>query len=236
MKLRHILAIFCLISLVLPPHAGCAARHSSACGEGLPDGFVRVTDMAPDVLLDIRYHGAFNFVGDRVDGYAAPVAILSRPAAAALARAAATAREQGFLLRIFDAYRPQAAVEHFVRWAKDAKDQKNKALFYPDVDKSRLFELNYIAARSGHSRGSTVDLTLVNRVTGMELDMGSPFDFFGEISHHGTPRITRAQAANRDLLKAIMGHAGFRPYPEEWWHYTLVDEPYPDTYFTFFVQ
>jgi len=226
-----------LASLVtLPLHAGCAARHSGVCGEDLPDGFVRVTDMVPDVLLDIRYYGTFNFVGDRVDGYIAPVAILSRPAAAALARSATAAREKGFVLRIFDAYRPQTAVDHFVRWAKDATDQKNKAFFYPNIDKSRLFELNYIAARSGHSRGSTVDLTLVNQVTGIELDMGSPFDFFGEISHHGAPHITREQTANRNLLKSIMEHAGFLSYPEEWWHYTLADEPYHDTYFTFFVQ
>ena len=228
--------LFVAFLIASPLHAGCAAGNSAACNGGMPDGFVRVTDMAPDVLLDIRYYSAFNFLGARVDGYLAPVAVLSRPAALALARAAAAARDQGLALRIFDAYRPQAAADHFVRWAEDAADQKNKALFYPDVDKSRLFALNFIAAKSGHSRGSTVDLTLVNRMTGAELDMGSPFDFFGEISRHGTPCITNEQAANRNLLKSIMENAGFRPYPEEWWHYTLADEPYPDTYFTFPVQ
>jgi D-alanyl-D-alanine dipeptidase len=222
--------------IVSPLSAGCASGKAGVSGEGLPPGFVRVTDVAPEVLLDIRYYSAFNFVGTRVDGYLAPVAILSRPAAEALARAAEAARGRGLVLRIFDAYRPQAAVNHFVRWAEDAADQKNKAFFYPDVDKSRLFELQYIAAKSGHSRGSTVDLTLVSRATGAELDMGSPFDFFGEISHHGTPRITREQTANRNLLKSVMENAGFRPYPEEWWHYTLADEPYPDSYFTFPAQ
>ena len=237
MKRRDVFALLFLVCLIASPlHAGCAARHSDVRSEGLPSGFIRVTDMVPDVLLDIRYYSAFNFVGTRVDGYLAPLAILSRQAAVALARAAAAAREQGLVLRIFDAYRPQVAVDHFVRWAKDAADEKNKIFFYPDVDKSQLFELHYIAARSGHSRGSTVDLTLVSRVTGVELDMGSSFDFFGEISHHGTPHITREQATNRNLLKSIMENAGFRPYPEEWWHYTLADEPYPDTYFTFLVR
>jgi D-alanyl-D-alanine dipeptidase len=237
MPRRHVFAVLFLGFLIVAPLcAGCAAGKAGVNGEGPPEGFVRVSDVAPEVLLDIRYYSAFNFVGTRVDGYLAPVAILSRPAAEALARAAEAARARGLVLRIFDAYRPQAAVNHFVRWAGDAADQKNKALFYPDVDKSRLFELQYISAKSGHSRGSTVDLTLVSRATGAELDMGSPFDFFGEISHHGTPRITRAQAANRNLLKSIMENAGFRPYPEEWWHYTLANEPYPDSYFTFPAQ
>ena len=236
MRHRYAFVILFLALLITSPcHAG-AAGNSVADSGGAPDGFVRVTDMAPDVLLDIRYYSAFNFVGARVDGYLAPVAVLSRPAALALAQAATAARDQGFVLRVFDAYRPQAAVDHFVRWAEDAADQKNKAFFYPDVDKSRLFALNYIAVKSGHSRGSTVDLTLVSRMTGVELDMGSPFDFFGEISHHGTPRITRKQAANRHLLKSIMENAGFRSYSKEWWHYTLADEPYPGTYFTFPVQ
>ena len=237
MRRRYAFVIFFLELLITSSlHVGCAACNSVVESGGVPDGFVRVTDMESDVLLDIRYYSAFNFVGTRVDGYLAPAAVLSRPAAVALARAAAVARDQGLVLRIFDAYRPQAAVDHFVRWAEDVTDQQNKALFYPDVDKSRLFALNYIAAKSGHSRGSTVDLTLMSRTTGAELDMGSPFDFFGEISHHGTPRITREQTDNRNLLKSIMENAGFRSYPEEWWHYTLADEPYHDRYFTFFVQ
>ena len=202
----------------------------------MPDAFVHITDLVPDILLDIRYYSAFNFVGTRIDGYRVPTAILARPAAEALTRAASAARDRGYILKIFDAYRPQAAVDHFVRWADDLSDQITKDTFYPEVDKSLLFVQNYIAARSGHSRGATVDLTLVELSTGMELDMGSPFDFFGPRSHHGAAGLTREQTANRNLLKSIMETAGFFPYPEEWWHYTLANEPYPDTYFNFPVQ
>lgn len=227
---------FLAIIMALRPPFWTVAQGGDLPSSLLPDGFVAVTDVLPDVLLDIRYHSAFNFVGEKIDGYNAPVAILSRPAATALARAAEAARVYGYVFRIFDAYRPQAAVDHFVRWAANTVDQKNKSVFYPDVDKSRLFTENYIAVKSGHSRGSTIDLTLVDRRTGQELDMGTPFDFFGEKSHHGSPRVTGEQAANRALLKSIMEGAGFRPYSGEWWHYTLVDEPYPETYFTFPVR
>ena len=213
-------------------------RHPEAqrTERNMPDAFVEVTDLVPEILLDIRYYSAFNFVGSRIDGYNAPIAILARPAAEALARAASAARERGYVLKIFDAYRPQAAVDHFVRWAGDLSDQSLKNIFYPDVDKSLLFAQNYIASKSGHSRGSTVDLTLVERASGKELDMGSPFDYFGAISHHGAKGLTREQAANRELLKSIMESAGFLPYAEEWWHYTLAKEPYPDTYFNFPVE
>ena len=223
--------VFCIMiwcALVL-----CPARPGHAA---LPDGFVYVAEAVPDVLLEMRYYSTYNFVCARVDGYKAPVAVLSAEAATALRRAAEAAAARGYVLKIFDAYRPQAAVDHFVRWADDARDTKCKDIFYPQVDKARLFELGYIAARSGHSRGSTVDLTLVDRLDGRELDMGSPFDFFGPISHHGTPLITRQQAANRAILLAIMQESGFTPYAEEWWHYTLNNEPYPDTYFRFEVQ
>ncbi len=199
-------------------------------------GFVYITDVAPDVILEIRYYSTYNFVGARVDGYHAPTAVLSAPAAAALQKVSAALQKQGYVLKVFDAYRPQAAVNHFVRWAKDIRDTKTKAAFYPGVDKSKLFQLGYIAEKSGHSRGSTVDLTLVEAATGKEVDMGSPFDFFGPVSHHGTKLITPAQAANRDLLKNAMLDAGFKLYPEEWWHYTLAGEPYPDTYFAFPVE
>jgi D-alanyl-D-alanine dipeptidase len=228
---------------IFPPLAAalflyCALSFQAfAAGkDALPEGFVRVTDVTQDVLLEIRYFSSYNFVGSRIDGYQAPVALLSAPAAKALKKAAAASRDQGYVLKIFDAYRPQRAVEHFVRWAKDLSAVKNKAIFYPDVEKSRLFELNYIAARSGHSRGGTVDLTLVDLASGKELDMGSPFDFFGPISHHGTALITPQQTDNRERLRSIMTSAGFKPYPEEWWHYTLTDEPYPDRYFDFVIQ
>ncbi len=231
--------LLALATLMLTCHWSTHIGRSgepAPCVAVLPDGFVNVADAVPEVLLDIRYYSSFNFVGDKITGYYAPMAILSRPAAAALAKAATAAGRQGYLIRVFDAYRPQTAVDHFVSWAKDTGDQRNKPGFYPEVDKSRLFKENYIAQKSGHSRGSTIDLTLVDRRTGLELDMGTPFDFFGEKSHHGSTRISKAQEENRNLLKAIMESSGFKAYPEEWWHYTLIDEPYPATYFNFPVQ
>ncbi len=225
---RNAFAVALLLLLV-------SASHAAPPESPLPGDFVHVTDAVPDALLEIRYYSTYNFVGARIDGYEEPTAVLSRAAAAALKKAGDAAAARGCVLKIFDAYRPQRAVDHFVRWAKDP-DEKNKAVFYPDVDKSRLFALGYIAAKSGHSRGSTVDLTLVDRRSGKELDMGSPFDFFGPISHHGTPLIRPDQAANRDMLQTIMRESGFKPYAEEWWHYTLAGEPYPDRYFDFPVR
>jgi len=202
----------------------------------LPDGFVYVTDEIPTAILEIRYFSEDNFVGAVIDGYHAPKAILTKEAAQALKKAADSLYEQGYYIKVFDAYRPQRAVDHFVRWAQDLSATQMKEKYYPDVDKALLFELGYIAEKSGHSRGSTVDLTLVDVSTGTELDMGSGFDFFGEISHHGTDLITKEQEQNRNILRDAMVNAGFEPYPEEWWHYTLRDEPYPDTYFDFPVE
>ncbi|NLO96645.1 MAG: M15 family metallopeptidase [Peptococcaceae bacterium] len=199
----------------------------------LPAGFVYVTDEIPTAILEIRYFSEDNFAGAVIDGYQAPKAILTKAAAQALKKAADDLYEQGYYIKIFDAYRPQRAVDHFIRWAQDLDDTKMKEKYYPDLDKSVLFELGYIAEKSGHSRGSTVDLTLVDIATGEELDMGSGFDFFGEISHHGTDLITEEQEKNRNILRDAMVSAGFEVYPEEWWHYKLKDEPYPDTYFDF---
>lgn len=214
------------LALLLPVPIQAAGR----------EGFVHVTDMCTNVILEIRYFSSYNFVGKRIDGYAAPQAILSAPAAKALCTAAGVAEQQGYTLKIFDAYRPQAAVDHFVRWGKDAADVRMKPIFYPQVDKARVFDLGYIATRSGHSRGSTVDLTLVDRQSGKELDMGTPFDFFGEASHHGAKGMTPQQVANRQILLDLMENAGFKRYEEEWWHYTLKNEPYADTYFNFAVE
>jgi len=199
----------------------------------LPEGFVYVTDVIETAQLDIRYYSGYNFVGTRINGYNAPTAILTVEAAEALKKAADILDEQGYYIKVFDAYRPVRAVEHFVLWAQDLDDQKMKAEFYPEVDKALLFDLGYIALRSGHSRGSVVDLTLVYKDTLDEVDMGSSFDFFGPISHHGTDLITPEQEANRNILRDAMVAAGFEPYPEEWWHYRLIDEPYTDTYFDF---
>lgn len=195
--------------------------------------FVLLTDAVPDVILEIRYFSTYNFVGDRIDGYEEPVALLTKEAAAALKAASDDFIAQGYRLKIYDAYRPQMAVSHFVRWAQDLEDTRMKAYFYPDLTKDVLFPQGYIAEHSGHSRGSTVDLTLVDMQTGKELDMGGVFDFFGELSHPDYKEITEAQYANRMLLRAGMLSHGFKPLPEEWWHFTLENEPYPDTYFTF---
>jgi len=175
----------------------------------LPDGFVYVTDIIPTAQLEIRYCSKDNFVGTVINGYEAPKAILTAEAAQALKKAADELYEQGYYIKIFDAYRPQRAVDHFMHWAQDPNDAKMKEKYYPDLDKSVLFELGYIAEKSGHSRGSTVDLTLVEIATGEELDMGSGFDFFGKISNHGTSLITPQQEKNRNILRDAMVNAGF---------------------------
>jgi len=212
------------------------ASNTISNQSSLPEGFVYVTDVIPTAQLEIRYCSEDNFVGTMIDGYEAPKAILTVEAAQALKKAADILEKEGYYIKIFDAYRPQRAVNHFMRWAKDLNDTKMKEKYYPDLDKSVLFELGYIAEKSGHSRGSTVDLTLVEISTGEEVDMGSGFDFFGEISHHGTHLITAEQEKNRNILRDAMVEAGFKVYPEEWWHYTLENEPYPDTYFDFPVK
>lgn len=202
----------------------------------LPEGFVLVGEAIPDALLDIRYYTTYNFVGARIDGYEAPVAVLTREAADALKLVSDDMKAQGFRLVIYDAYRPQRAVDHFARWAEDITDTRMKAVFYPDVDKADLFEKGFIARRSGHSRGSTVDLTLLDEATGKLLDMGGPFDFFGELSHPDYAGVTAQQHENRMLLQSAMLKRGFKPLSTEWWHFTLVDEPYPKTFFDFPVR
>ena len=204
--------------------------------DALPEGFVHVRDLIPDCVEQMRYAGEENFVGQVIDGYLAPAAILTKEAAQALEKAAALAREKGYRLLIFDAYRPQRAVAHFWRWAKDAEDTKTQANYYPGIDDKRdLLKKGYIAMRSGHSRGSTVDLTLADG-QGEPLPMGTDFDFFGPRAAHGAKGLTAQERANRRLLKRIMEQAGFRAYEAEWWHYTLKNEPCPDTYFDFPVR
>jgi len=202
----------------------------------LPQGFVYMDEVIPDIKLDIRYNSDYNFVGNRIDGYKAPVAILSTEAAQALKAVNEELEGKGYKLLIYDAYRPQKAVNHFIRWAKDAKDTIMKDVFYPNVDKTKVFKLGYVATKSGHSRGSTVDLTIVDKESDEPVDMGSPYDFFGEISSHGTPLITAQQTLNRQLLLNVMVKHGFKRYDKEWWHYTLQDEPYPNKYFDFDVE
>ena len=195
--------------------------------------FVLITDAVPDVILEIRYFSTYNFVGDRIDGYEEPVALLTKEAAAALKEVSDEMISKGYRLKIYDAYRPQKAVTNFMNWALDAEDVRMKEYFYPDLEKDVLFPQGYIAEHSGHSRGSTVDLTLFDMTAEKELDMGGTFDFFGEISHPDYTEITEEQYANRMLLRETMLSHGFKPLAEEWWHFTLADEPYPNTYFTF---
>ena len=196
-------------------------------------GFVNISDFVPDVILEIRYYSTFNFIGDRIDGYGQPVALLTKEAATALKAASDEFVNAGYRLKIYDAYRPQRAVDHFVRWAEDISDVRMKEIFYPDVSKKDLFTQGFIAEHSGHSRGSTVDLTLFDMSKGCDVDMGGYFDFFGEISHSDYEKISKKQRENRRYLKKIMMKNGFLPLKEEWWHFTLNDDPYPNTYFDF---
>jgi len=218
-----------------------SALWLGACaGSGSPDqvprGFVALATVAPGIQQEVRYFGADNFVGEPITGYAADTIYLSADAAEALRRVQAELAPFGIGLKVFDAYRPQRAVDHFVRWARDLDDQRMKSRYYPGVAKSDLFADGYIAARSGHSRGSTVDLTLVDLDTGRELDMGTPWDFFDLASWPDSDQVSTQQQANRLLLRRVMLAAGFQPLTTEWWHFTLVDEPYPDTYFDFPIQ
>ncbi len=183
--------------------------------------------------VEMRYAGNDNFVGTPVDGYAAPRCLLSEPASRALAVVQRELATQGLGLRVYDCYRPQRAVDHFVRWSEGLSDSRTKARYYPAVDKAELFERGYIARRSSHSRGSTVDLTLLELRadgTGLPLDMGTPFDFFDERAHTDSPSVGPEPRRNRRHLRDAMERAGFVNFPKEWWHYTLGDEPYPDTY------
>jgi len=200
----------------------------------LPEGFVYIKDVIPSIREDIRYAGSHNFVGCPVDGYFAPRGVLKKEAAEALKKAAEAFAQQGFNLLIYDAYRPQRAVDHFVRWAKDESDTRMKDEFYPALDKSELFPKGYIAVYSGHSRGLTVDLTLTDK-DGTPLDMGGEFDWFSKISSHGYENLTDEQKANRQTLRQGMLSAGFDDYCEEWWHYTFIcDEA--KTYYDFPIE
>jgi len=195
-----------------------------------PPDLVRLREIEPSIRQEMRYAGAHNFVGRPIAGYNAAECLLTREAAQALADAQAELKDFGLTLKVFDCYRPQRAVDDFVSWAKDASDVKMKKEFYPAVDKADLFKDGYIAAKSGHSRGSTMDLTLA-QAAGGDLDMGTAFDYFDPLAHTANPAISRLQKINRALLKTLMEAHGFKNLPDEWWHFTLVREPYPDRYF-----
>ena len=196
-------------------------------------GFVLVSDYVPAVIQEIRYYSTYNFVGDRIDGYEQPCAIVTKEAARALREISNKLNVMGYRLKIFDAYRPATAVKHFTLWGVDDLDLRMKPFFYPDLEKQELFRRGYIASKSSHSRGSTIDLTLLDMKTGKEVDMGSPFDYFSEVSHPDYKGVTKEQYENRMFLQDMMVRGGFEPIDCEWWHFTLRDEPYPDTYFDF---
>lgn len=198
-----------------------------------PSGFVLLADQVPGIIQEIRYYSTYNFIGDRIDGYEEPCALLTKEAARALRSASNEMTVHGYRFKVFDAYRPARAVKHFVLWGIEDQDIRMKQYFYPELQKQELFSKGYIATESSHSRGSTVDITLLDMQTGKELDMGSPFDLFSEVSHPDHRGVTDEQYENRMLLRRVMLRNGFAPIDCEWWHFTLEDEPYPDTYFDF---
>ncbi|MBR0425797.1 MAG: M15 family metallopeptidase [Clostridia bacterium] len=196
-------------------------------------GFVVLSEYVPHILQEIRYHSTYNFIGERIDGYEEPIALLSIEAARALKSACNELLVQGYRFKVFDAYRPVSAVKQFMLWGIEDTDIRMKPYFYPDLEKQELFQKGYIAKQSSHSRGSAIDLTLLDMKTGKEVDMGSPFDLFSEVSHPEYRGITEEQFENRMMLRRAMVRNGFLPLDCEWWHFVLKDEPYPDTYFTF---
>ena len=253
--LAAILIVICGLAIVAISYFGNKNEAPQTLPTDDNSQFITLTDAVPDVILEIRYFGTYNFVGNRIDGYLEPTALMTKKAADSLKAVSDDVVSQGYRLKIYDAYRPQCAVDHFVRWAQDLADTKMKPYFYPDLDKSVLFEQEYIYERSGHTRGSTVDLTLFDMATEKELDMGGTFDWFGPESHpdfcgnpgtgeytgdnHKSPvgrSITQEQFEHRMILRQAMLRHGFKALDTEWWHFTLKDEPFPDTYFTFPVR
>jgi D-alanyl-D-alanine dipeptidase len=221
-------AAIALLLLLLTSH--------SARAQTMPAEFVDAATVVDGLVVEMRYFGADNFVGKRIDGYEAPRCLLTRRAAAALSAVQRDLAGRGLGLKVLDCYRPTRAVAHFARWARDLADLARKADYYPDIDKRNLFRLGYIAERSGHSRGSTVDITLVQRSGGGNPDMGTPFDFFSPKSWPADNSVGTTARRNRALLAAAMAHAGFQAYAKEWWHFTLRNEPFPASYFDFPVR
>lgn len=237
--------LFILIMAVLAASSCC--RGPKCAGSPATDpvdseNFVLITDVIPDCILEIRYFSTYNFIGDRIPGYEQPVAILTRQAADSLKAVSDDLLAKGYRLKIIDAYRPQCAVDYFVKWAQDIDDVRMKEYFYPELEKDVLFPEGYICAKSSHTRGSTVDLTLFDMTLEKEVDMGCTYDYFGVASHPDVlpgqeigayKPINEEQYANRMILREAMLSHGFEPYDCEWWHFTLADEPFPDTYFNF---
>ena len=232
----------------------------SRCESAMPDGFVDVKEVIPSILLDIRYYSPHNFIGERINGYNAPKCLLTKEAASALANVQKELEKFSLSIKVYDCYRPQRAVDHFVRWAKDMSDIKTKKEFYPTIGKGDLLKLVYIDARSGHSRGSSIDITIVplpvpeqasyqpgaklhecylpaeKRFRDNSIDMGTGFDCFHDLSHTENRKVGAKQRINRLLLKSIMEKHGFKNYDKEWWHFALREEPFPKTYFDFVIE
>ncbi|MFJ6017486.1 M15 family metallopeptidase [Streptomyces sp. NPDC092952] len=256
-KLASALRVLAAAAAALFAVAATAPAATAGPEPKAPAEFVALSSVDPTIIQEMRYPTAHTFMGVPVDGYRQPLCILTRPAARALHRAQTRLLRQGYSLKVYDCYRPQRAVDHFVRWAKDLDDQAMKGEFYPRVDKTRLFADGYIAEKSGHSRGSTVDLTLVRlpaaptppyhpggeqvpcyapaaeRFPDNSVDMGTGFDCFDTLSHTDDPRVQGVQRAHRQFLKKTLTEAGFVNLAEEWWHYTFKPELFPDTYFDF---
>ncbi|WP_179345987.1 M15 family metallopeptidase [Winogradskyella ursingii] len=226
MNIKTNIFLICIVLI----HFGFQSKNE------LPDGFVYAQDVIKDLDVELRYYSDHNFVGDTIDGYKANRLIITKPAAEKLKLVHEELQLQNLCLKVYDGYRPQRAVNHFIRWARDLNDTINKSEFYPEVNKRNLFKAGYIASKSGHSRGSTLDLTITDGETGEPLDMGSPYDFFGEKSWVNYEGISNEQKANRELLQTVMLKHNFRNYPKEWWHFTLRWEPFPNTYFDFVVE
>ena len=202
----------------------------------LKKGFSYLSEVDESIQQELRYFSINNFIGKKIDGYNKNTIIISNAAANALKKVQAELKQMGLSLKVYDAYRPQQSVDHFVRWAKKLNDTLMKQSYYPTIRKSDLFKLGFIASKSGHTRGSSVDLSIVEIKTNKEIDMGSSYDFFGATSHSFHKKLSSRQEKNRMLLRNIMIKNGFKPYDKEWWHYTLVDEPFPDTYFNFDIE
>ena len=236
--LRKINLLFLIVLLLSLFSCKTMTNDSSVTSDALnisndSSGFVLLSDAVPDAILEIRYYSTYNFVGKRIAGYEEPIALITKEAATKLKEVSDELIEKGYRLKIYDAYRPQMAVNNFVDWAKDLNDTKMKKYFYPNLDKEVLFPQMYIMEYSGHTRGSTVDLTLFDMNTEKEVDMGGTFDYFGKESHPDYKGITDEQYNNRMILRDAMLSHGFKPLETEWWHFTLEDEPYKDIYFNF---
>ncbi len=228
MKIRRIVLLFCFLAVSM-----------TGAAMALPDGFVYLKDVKPSIIQDVKYVTRNNFLGRPVKGYEAPVCILTRQTAEALSHLQDILQAQSLGLKVYDCYRPQMAVDDFIAWSADANDQKMKKKYYPRVNKADFFELGYIGKKSGHTRGSTVDLTLVRFSSDhhpIDLGMGTHFDYMDEKSHAFSTSVPRVAQKNRLLLRQYMDEVGFAPIAEEWWHFTLKNEPYPTTYFNFPVE